>query len=226
MANFEGDIMQLRDKYFHSIHSYIETQDRDIMLEDIINKIEKILVCGYILPYKDIERIYGKTISKNKYANLNGNDFISISLHESNPQKIDEECIKDVSDYENAFQSFILQEPSIVLKPQIVEDLKIITHCGIYLERLVAEPISLEYMCAISVFGLGVLAPFFKKIPKSEYYRCTNDTSFRKIDIEYLDRIKDLLVKYNYNVPIIDITSGNPYKENEGYRQYIKSLKK
>lgn len=218
--------MKLRDKYFHSVHSYIETQDRNIMLEDIINKIEKIFICGYILPYKDIKKIYGNTISKNNYFNLNGNDFVSISLHEANPQKLDQDYIKDIPDCENAFQSFILQEPSIVLKPKITKDLKILKQCGIYLERFVAEPISLEYMCAISVFGLGILEPFFKNLPESEYCKCLNDNSFRKIEIEYLDRIKELLKKYNYDVPIIDICTGNQYKENKVYRQYVKTLRK
>jgi len=97
---------------------------------------------------------------------------------------------------------------------------------GIYLERFVVEPISLEYMCAISVYAKGLLAPFFKNIPKSEYFRYINDTSFRIITIECLDKIRDLLRKYGYDVPIIDISSGNSYFENEMYRSYVRILKK
>lgn len=215
--------MELKDKYFHSIHSYIETQDRNIMLEDILDKIEKIFRCGFILPSKDIVKLYGNTISRNKYTNLNGEDLISISLHNSNPQKLDENYKKQISDYEDAFQNFILQEPSIVLNSSIANDLKILKCGGIYLERLVAEPISLKYMDAISIFAPGMLKPFFKELPYTEYYNCLNDSSFRRITIEYLDRIRELLKIYNYDVPIIDICSGTPYKENESYRKYVKN---
>ena len=81
-------------------------------------------------------------------------------------------------------------------------------------------------MCAISVFAPGMLEPFFKSLPETEYYNCINDSSFRIITIEYLDRIRDLLKKYNYDIPVIDICSGNPYIENESYRRYIRTFKK
>ena len=218
--------MQLNDKCFHSIHSYITTSDRQVMLEDIIDKMEKIFSCGFILPYKDIEIMYGNTISRNNNLTLNGRDYISISLHESNPQKIDIEYKESIIDYENAFQSFIIQEPSIVLKPSVLKDLTVLKCCGIYLERFVAEPIPLDYMTAISVFGLGILKPFFGNVTKNEYYNCFIDSSYRKITIEYLDRIRELLKKYGYDVPVIDICTGKPYKENVTYREYVKTLKK
>lgn len=218
--------MLLKDKYFHSVHSYIETQNRKVMLDDIIDKMEKIFSCGFILPYKDIERLYGNTISKNKTTNLNGQDFVSVSLHECSPQKMDDDYKKEIIDYEDAFQSFILQEPSIVLESRITNELKFLKYPGIYLERFIAEPIPLEYMCAISVFAPGMLEPFFKSVSETEYYNCLNDSSFRRIPIEYLDKIMDLLRKYHYDVPVIDICSGNPYMENESYRRYVKTLKK
>ena len=195
------------------------------MLDDIIDKIEKILKCGFILPYKDIEEIYGNIISRNNYVTLNGKDYVSISLHESNPQKIDIEYKEETIDFENAFQSFIIQEPSIVLTRSIAKDLKILNYNGIYLERFVTEPIPLEYMCAISVFASGILEPFFKNIPKTEYYNCVNTSSFRIITIEYLDKIRELIKKYNYDIPVIDICTGNEYKENTSYRKYVKILK-
>ena len=52
------------------------------------------------------------------------------------------------------------------------------------------------------------------------------DSSFRKITIEYLDRIRELIKKYGYDVPVIDICTGKPYKENVTYREYVKTLKK
>ena len=218
--------MLLNNKYFHSIHSYIETSDRNIMLDDIINKMEKIFQCGFILPYKDISRIYGNTISRNNNVNLNGTNYISISLHEANPQKIDIEYKKQIPDYESSFQSFIIQEPSIVLEPSIANDLKFLKYGGIYLERLVAEPIPLTYMSAISIFVSGILEPFFNNIPESQYHNCYNDSSFRIITIEYLDKIREIIKKYGYDIPIVDISTGNIYKDNETYREYVKVLKK
>ena len=218
--------MQLNDKCFHSIHSYIKTSDRQVMLDDIIDKMEKIFSYGFILPYKDIEEKYGNIISRNNSLTLNGRDYISISLHESNPQNIDIEYKESIIDHENAFQSFIIQEPSIVLKSSVLKDLKVLKCSGIYLERFVAEPIPLEYMTAISVFGLGILKPFFGNVPKNEYGNCFNDLSFRKITIECLDQIRELIKKYGYDVPVVDICTGNSYKENETYRKYVKTLKK
>lgn len=218
--------MDLKDKYFHSIHSYLETEDRNLMLEDILDKMEKIFKCGFILPRKEITKLYGNTTTKNKYINLNGDDFISVSLHSSNPQKLDEEYKKTIPDYEDAFQSFILQEPSIVLKGTIQKELKFLKCNGIYLERFVAEPIPLKYMDAISVFSIGMIAPFFKNLSSEEYHKCIIDLSYRKITIDFLDKIRELLKKYNYDVPVIDICQGNEYKENDTYRKYIKTLNK
>lgn len=196
------------------------------MLEEILDKIEKILACGFILPYKDIERIYGNTVSKNGGFNLNGNDYISVSLHKSNPQKIDILLKDDIPDCEDAFQSFILQEPSIVLDSKVENELNFLKCGGIYLERFITEPISLKYMCAISLYTNGLLAPFFNDIPESEYYKYINDSSFRVIPIEFLDRIRNLLQKYGYSVPLVDVLSGNQYVENEVYRSYVRTLKK
>ena len=218
--------MELKDKYFHSVHSYIETEDRTLMLEDILDKMEKIFKCGFILPRKDIEKLYGNTISQNKYINLNGNDFVSVSLHSSNSQKIDEEYKKENPNYEDAFQSFIIQEPSIVLNSTIKKELKFLKCNGIYLERFVAEPIPLKYMDAISVFSIGMIEPFFRDLSNEEYHKCIINSSYRKITIEYLDKIRELLKKYNYDVPIIDIYQGNEYRENHSYRKYIKTLNK
>jgi len=218
--------MELKDKFFHSVHSYINTSDRKVMLEDIVDKLDKMLCCGYILPYREILKKHGNTISRNNYLTLNGLDYVSISLHESNPQKIDIEYKEEISEPESAFQDFILQEPSIVLDSSILKELKILKHSGIYLERLVAEPIPLTYMRAISVFAPGMLEPFFKNISEHEYHRCFDDSSFRVITIEYLDRIRELIKKYSYDIPVVDICTGNLYKENETYRKYVKTLKK
>ena len=81
-------------------------------------------------------------------------------------------------------------------------------------------------MSAISIFASEMLSPFFNNVPKTKYYDCFNDSSFRIITIEYLDKIRALIKEYGYDVPVIDICTGNSYKENEEYRKYVKTLKK
>lgn len=65
--------MELRDKCFHSIHSYrfdseLEERIRAEELKDILMKMEMIFKSGYILSYNEILKLYGD-ISRNKYAN-------------------------------------------------------------------------------------------------------------------------------------------------------------
>ena len=50
--------------------------------------------------------------------------MISISLHEANPDDMDLKYKEDrEGDYEDAFQSFVFQEPSIVLSEDIKNEL-------------------------------------------------------------------------------------------------------
>lgn len=94
--------MELRDKCFHSIHSYkydyFEERIRLEELKDILIKIEMIFKSGYILPYREIVKLYGE-VSKNKYVRLNSDDMISISLHKDNPENVDLEykkCVMEI----------------------------------------------------------------------------------------------------------------------------------
>lgn len=221
--------MTLNKKLFHSIHSYIcqlseNDISRDEELEDILYKLECVLKTGYILPYNETLKLYGNTISRNCYLNFNSDHMISLSLHKDNAEQIDidyKECFS--GDVEDAFQEYIIQEPSIVLNESIRSDLKFAKYNGIYLERLCCEPISLKYMEAISVFGSGNLVPFFYKIKQEDYEKYSCLESPRNVKIEYLYRIKQLLEKYRYNIPIVDICSGKEFKDNSDYICFLES---
>ena len=98
--------MELRDKCFHSIHSYryddFEERTRSEELKDILMKMEMIFKSGYILPYIEIIKLY-ESVSRNKYARFNGDDMVSISLHKDSPEDVDLEYKKMCNgDYEDA----------------------------------------------------------------------------------------------------------------------------
>lgn len=227
--------MELKTKYFHSVHSYKYEYDengicydygddkvRQKQLQDILYKFDCILKSGYILPYKDIEKQY-EGINRNMGARFNGKDMISISLHEDNPDDMDLKYKEDrEGDYEDAFQSFVFQEPSIVLSEDI-KNLKHINYPMIYLERLFREPISLEYMDAISVTP-GRLWPFFESVPKIKYEKYATQRRFRYVDLEFLDNLRGLLDKYGYDVPFVNLSTGHEFHENEEYRKVLQKV--
>ena len=216
--------MELRDKCFHSIHSYryddFEERIRSEELKDILMKMEMIFKSGYILPYIEIIKLY-ESVSRNKYARFNGDDMVSISLHKDSPEDIDlkykETCNED---YEDAYQSFVFQEPSIILNNNIMSELKHCKYPCIYLERLFYEPISLKYMEGISIFP-GSLTPFFESVSKQQYDYYSNMQGCRELNIEFLNNLKELMNKYKIDVPIVSIINGNEYQNNVEYRKVL-----
>lgn len=217
--------MELRDKYFHSIHSYrfdskLEERIRLEELKDILMKMEMIFKSGYILPYREIVKLYGN-VNRNKYVRFNGDDMISISLHKDSPEDVDLEYKEMCNeDYEDAYQSFVFQEPSIVLNKKIMSELKHCKYPCIYLERLFYEPISLKYMEGISIFPSS-LTPFFEVVPEKQYDYYSNVHLCRELNLEFLDSLKELMNKYKIDVPIVNIINGNEYQDNVEYRKVL-----
>ena len=195
--------MKLKNKLFHSVHSYLYYSYRDTyrleQLRDILDKYEMIFKSGYILPYKNIKELYGNTVNRNLLYRLNKDDMVSVSLHEDNPQEIDIKYKKEnAGKVEDAYGSWVYQEPSIILNEDIMKDLSHYKYTGIYLERLFFEPISLKYMEGISIVPYNVV------LDKEQYI--SND-----LTIEFIKELKELLLNYNYNVPIIDLLTGEEY---------------
>lgn len=232
--------MELKNKYFHSVHSYLYNKGEDYKyrsrekeLDDILYKFECIFKSGRILPYDAIKNLYGYV---NRYGRPQYNDdyLISVSLHEDNPEPLDIAYLNEIEEEdgycENAFRMFPYQEPSIVLNER-TKELKHYICPVIYLERQFREPIPLEYMDAISIYP-GQVTPFFDDIKedKYDYYLELAKKEFKRenryIDLAFLDKMIELLSKYNYDVPIIDITTGNEYHENEEYRKVLEKIKK
>ena len=124
--------------------------------------------------------------------------MVSVSLHEDNPQEIDIKYKEENEEVENAYGSWVYQEPSIILNEDIMKDLSHYKHTGIYLERLFFKPIPLKYMEGISIVPYNVV------LDKEQYNG--ND-----LTIEFIKELKKLLLNYNYNVPIIDLLTGEEY---------------
>lgn len=224
-------IMNLLNNYFHSVHSYLpnvsfDSAERALELEDILEKYRKILGLGCILPYADIKKLYGDSVNRNRWKRLNGDNYVSVSLHEKKPEEMD---LKMYSEYdghvENAFEDFVIQEPSIVLSDRIKEELMILDYPGIYLERFVKGPIPLEYMEAISILVPDYLRPFFCHTDPNDYEKLSHDTFYRIWPIEYIDELLELLSSSNYHVPLVDVLSGEEFKDNKDYRYVLKNNK-
>ncbi len=210
--------MELKNKYFHGVQSHNYYGDlserRNKTLNDILYKYECIFKCGYILPYIFIKDLYGY-IDRHPYARYNGDDRVSICLHEKCPEKTDIEWMRKHRDYdENAFRMFVFQGyccSSIVLNEAIKNNYNLIQN-GIYLERQVAEPISLKYMDAISIFPNSEIAQFFES---GEDLKKHGRYYFDEFNIEFLYKLKELLVRYGYNVPLVSIVTGHEFSESE-----------
>lgn len=215
--------MDLRNKYFHGVQSYMHVsdirKDREKQLEEILYKFESILKSGYILAYKDIEKLHGK-INRNPLARMNGDDRISISLHEKNPELIDYKYLKNHyrEEIENAFKMFIFENVAIVLNESIKDNYNIIEE-GIYLERQVDEPISLKYMDAVSILPTYGIEYLFDS--EEDTVKLGQIHTGYYFDLNFIKRLEELLHKYGYNVPIVSIRTGHVFNENNEYYEKV-----
>lgn len=101
-----------------------------------------------------------------------------------------------------------------------MNELKHSKYPSIYLERLFYEPISLKYIEAISILPSS-LTPFFDSIPENQYNYYSNINSYRELNLEFLDNLKELINKYKIDVPIVNIINGNQYYDNIEYRKVL-----
>ena len=213
--------MELKNNYFHGVQPHIyygDSSERKNKLRDILRKYDYIFKCGYILPYKDIKDIYGG-IDRHPVAHYNGDDKVSISLHELRPEQVDREWMRKYHDREeNAFRRFIFQDgyPSAIVLNESIKDKYELIPGVMYLERQIGEPISLDYMEAISIFPNSEIAPYFETGDDLKLHGRYYDESF---NIEFLKRLRMMLKIYGYDVPIVSIVTGHEFDENKVYRK-------
>ncbi len=179
-------------------------------LKEELYKLECILKCGYILPYRYTKKIY-PNISRHPYADNNGNTGISICRHDFGKQEeYDEEYLRTYRYrlIEYAFDMFPAEETSIVLNESIKDNLNIVNE-GIYLERIVKEPIPLKYMDAISINVTEEIMPYFPTLESKEA-GCISDAYFT---LDYLRKVRKLLTQYKYDIPIVSVMTGNEFQD-------------
>ena len=208
--------MELNDKYFHSIHSYLESYG---LLDGKLLKLKRILESGSILSKEKILLKYGSG-DFHPIKSSNGNYCVSVSKYNKIVDEYDKKYKADVASeyFEDAFLEFVLQEPSIVLNSNIEKELKMYEG-DMYLERQILNEIPLKYMEAVSVFSGGELKPFFEEV-QVEYFDAVYESGYI---VKELDRIIDLLKEFGYDVPIVSICSGICYNDNIEYRKYLKT---
>lgn len=159
-----------------------------------IEVLSDILESKYVLTYEDLRK---KGICHEREAFTNqGMNAISICFHPENNQLYESFkniCIT-INNGKRAFNQFVnTDKPSIIFSKEILSNLPFRTFGGY--KRMIDEiqmlsSIPLEYMIAI---GYG----------NSE----NNEESINKI--------KELLEKHNYNVPIINPVDGTNYETNK-----------
>ena len=162
--------------YFHSVRF-----DFDIL--------EKILESGYILSRE-------KAKSNRKYISFNGNKWISICKYYNNPY------IADYDQY-SAYQTLIINDISIVLNDKI-EAVKTLympydsLHAGLIDDDSVVRYSDLidEFQVRDSISRDNFLALMYP-------YEIGAKSNLLKAREDYL-RIKVMLEKYNYDIPILD----------------------
>lgn len=215
--------MNLQKKYFHAVLPYTHVsdilKDRPQQLKEILYKFECILKSGYILPYKDIEKQHSE-IKRHPFARTNGDDRISISLHEKNPEPSDYEYLRNHyrQDIEDAFKMFIFENVAIVLNESIRDNYTLIEN-GIYLERQIDQPISLKYMDAISILPTYGIEYLFE--PQEITAKLGQISTSYYFDLEFIKSLEKLLHKYGYDVPIVSIRTGHEFNENNEYYEKV-----
>ena len=200
--------MEFKNKYFHSIHPYKGGERRE-ELEEILYKLECILKSGYILPYKKIKKLY-PDISRHPLGRNNEDDKISIALDRNSEEPVDYEYRKKEHRslfFEDAYDMFTLEEPAIVLNEGIKERYDLIVR-GMYLEREVAEPISLDFMDALSIPVTEEVKKYFDSSERKEPCVCTE----LYFNHKFLTNAKKLLASYNRKVPVVSIWTGNEFQ--------------
>lgn len=172
-----GEIMdKYNNFYFHSVRFSFDV-------------LENILKCGYILSRE-------KAKSNRNYVSFNGNKWISICKYYNNPY---------FSDYDqySAYQTLIINDISIVLDDKIEAIKTLYMPYDCLYEGVISEDNLIRYSDLIDEFQvrdsisrdhfLALMYPFMKsydvnkEVAQGDYWK-----------------IRGMLEKYNYNIPIID----------------------
>lgn len=209
--------MELKDKLFHGIKAYNFITDQE-RLNITRLKLEQIFTCGKILRRKDIELLY----KNNNYCRINLNCGILISLSKyKNAYDENDKSSYVLQKEDDSWSMYPCEEICLVLNKNLLND-NIVEYnfmrCP--LELQVKNPIDLKYLDAISIPSWIGTKPFFED-------NCNLDECIsyhQDFPYDRLNMVLELLQKYEIKVPVVDISTGNEYKENSIYRNKVKQL--
>lgn len=209
--------MELKDKLFHGIKAYNCTIDQE-RLNLIRLKLERVIITGKILRRKDLETLY----KDNNCCRINYNCgvLISLSKHKSAWDENDKSIyVNDKED--DSWDMYPENEICLVLNKDLLNDNIIeLNYMRCPLELQVRNPIDLKYLEAISIPSMSLTEPFFKD--DCDIEECL--THYHEFPYNRLNMVLEVLNKYGIKVPIVDIKTGNEYRENLEYRNKIKEL--
>jgi len=210
--------MYLEDKLFHSIVSYDFDSGKITKMKTILLKLERIFSQGKILCREEIEKIYDDNLFCK--LNYNGQDCISLSKHSTQS----DDKSKEINYlYENAFLYYTFNFVSLVLNTKLLEEYEMNEHgTRMHLEVQVKGNIDLKYLEAISFPVYKSIIPFFEDDCNLE--DCFSSYADNQFFFLALQKLILLMGKYKIDVPIINIATGNEYRENEEYKKMIKSI--
>ena len=198
--------MDIKKKYYHTIMPY-NGGPRQEELDEILFKLGWILKKGYVLPGKEVKRLYGNKISTASRGKDGGDPMISLTVNNQNLHSADRKFLKEhrYSLFSYGFDEYAVNEPSIAFNESIdkVYNLQV---RGMFTERLVEEPISLKYMDAITLKPCVRTNKYFG--PEDEKYKVYTEGYFT---YTFLNNVRKLLKEYHYDVPIVSLTTGNEY---------------
>lgn len=205
--------MEIESCLFHSIKPYsmykIDYNEPYEVLNDILKS-------RYIMTRKALQEVLSeekrKQLGKREEA-WQGDNAVCISCHPNNLQIIKECYFEDTyfdfvcSEGNNAWDALVQKRIPVIVLNQLLLKKMPLYHLGKRLpdEIQVTGNISLDFMEAI-----GFFAP--------EIIQDNKTLKLKTIEEEwkvYLKEIQKLLIKHNYEVPLINLANGEPFNFDE-----------
>lgn len=232
MQKVDNIKFNVEQSLFHGIRNGFKLKAIDI-LKDILST-------GYILTHEGYRKIKGEPHEREVYSHQ-GQNAISLCFHPSNIKLKDEFSRVGIPLNYNAFNAYVNQNmPSIILDSKLIDELKI-RRFGGYPRTLdeiqVLDNIPLEYMQAIGYTDItpkfieelqGIIEKdILLKDIDPEFYDIYYENNILKVlqkQHSEVERIKALLMLYNYNVPIINPVNGKVWEDFETHEEKIKKL--
>lgn len=191
--------IDLNKVLFHGL-GHIQLDDRQ---EVSISKLEKIFITKSILSRKKQKEILPKhNLIESKYYSLlkNGDNYICVCKKQSDNKK---------SKFSDSFNLFVDEGISLIIHPKILEELEIREESFQDGEFQVKNEISIDYVIGIAVnlySSYNFIKGERKRLKKGKDLKDTE----RELNYSYrtYNKIKELLSKYNINLPIYSIYDG------------------